>query len=160
MSKEKKSESGEKHKPGVDSDLVRELAKLLSETGLSEIEWRDGDLSVRVARQMSRAAIGPMESPAGALAEAPPPPRAPVSKEAHPGAVKSPMVGTVYCSPEPNSQPFVQKGDTVRQGQTVLIIEAMKTMNPIPAARSGKVVEILVENQQPVEFGQVLMLIE
>jgi acetyl-CoA carboxylase biotin carboxyl carrier protein len=157
MSKEKKTEgSGENRKAGVDHELIRDLADLLAETGLSEIEWRRGEVAVRVARN-----IGGQSHylPAGPVADSKQP-GPPVGHESHPGAVKSPMVGTVYLSAEPNSPPFFQVGDMVREGQTLMIVEAMKTMNPIPSTRAGRIVEVLVRNQQPVEFGQVLMLIE
>ena len=142
----------------VDKQVIRDLAALLNETGLTEIEWSEGDTLVRVGRG---------GSPAAAVAVAPPGPAAAESAEAaaedlsqHAGAIASPMVGTVYVSPEPGTAPFVTVGDTVSEGQTVIIIEAMKTMNPIPAPRGGRVAQILVSNEQPVEFGQVLMIIE
>ena len=145
-------------KPGVDHDLIRELAQLLTETNLSEIEIEHDDLRVRVAR-------GGIERPVQAVAvEAKPPapvapaPAAEPAKSA--GAVPSPMVGTAYRAPDPDAKPYVEIGDTVRQGQTVLIIEAMKTMNQIPAPRAGRVTEILVEDGQPVEFGEPLLIIE
>lgn len=157
MSKEKKTEGGGGiRKPGVDHELIRDLADLLAETGLSEIEWRRGDVQVRVARNIAGQTHDlPATPPADGKQ-----PGAPVTHESHPGAVKSPMVGTVYLSPEPNAPRFFQVGDMVREGQTLMIVEAMKTMNPIPSTRSGRILEVLVENQQPVEFGQVLMLIE
>jgi acetyl-CoA carboxylase biotin carboxyl carrier protein len=141
-------------KPAIDADLIRQLAGLLEETGLSEIEWCRGAVRVRVARRSNSA-----QAAAASLPPAPAP-SAVTDMHGHPGAVRSPMVGTSYRSPEPGAAPFVQVGDPVREGQTVLIIEAMKTMNPIPAPKTGKVAQILVENQQPVEFDQVLMLIE
>ncbi len=146
-------------KLSVDKKLIRDLAELLAETGLSEISWSEGGVEVRVARNATvTVAPPPLAAPA-------PPAAAPAAAEApdlttHPGAVKSPMVGTAYVAPEPGAQSFVKLGDTVREGQTVLIVEAMKTMNPIPAPRAGKIARILVENQQPVEYGQILMLIE
>lgn len=147
-------------KLSVDKKLIRDLAELLAETGLSEISWSEGGVEVRVARNATItvapppvAAVPPVLVAAAPAAEAP-------DLTAHPGAVKSPMVGTAYVAPEPGAQPFVKPGDAVREGQTVLIVEAMKTMNPILAPRAGKVVRILVENQQPVEYGQILMLIE
>jgi acetyl-CoA carboxylase biotin carboxyl carrier protein len=149
---------------GIDKQLIRELAELLAETGLSEIEWSEGGVQVRVARtpaaiQMSAVtAAAPAKGAAsGAAADL-----KSVAEDlaAHPGAVKSPMVGTVYHAPEPGAPPFVRVGDTVTQGQTVLIVEAMKTMNPIPAPCAGRVARLLTENQQPVEYGQVMMVIE
>ena len=148
----------------VDPELIRELAALLNENDLTEIEWSEGDRSVRVVRspaamQMVAGHAAPMPSMA-----APPPAAATVAAEApaadHPGAVRSPMVGTAYTAPEPGAKPFVQIGDRVNAGQTLLIIEAMKTMNPIPATRAGVVRSILTADGTPVEYGQVLMIIE
>jgi acetyl-CoA carboxylase biotin carboxyl carrier protein len=143
----------------VDKDAIRELAALLEETGLSEIEIEDDDKRLRVSR-----ASAPAPAPA---APAPPPPAAageagggPENWTTHAGAVTSPMVGTAYVAPEPDAAPFVQVGDEVAEGQTLLIVEAMKTMNPIPAPWAGKITRILVENAAPVEFGEVLMVIE
>lgn len=149
-------------KLSVDKKLIRDLAELLAETGLSEISWSEGGVEVRVARNVT-VAMAPPAQPAAApvpVAVAPAPAIEAPDLTSHPGAVKSPMVGTVYIAAEPGAQPFVKLGDTVREGQTVLIVEAMKTMNPIPAPRAGKIARILVENQQPVEYGQILMLIE
>ena len=151
----------------IDSKLVRELAELLGETGLSEIEVEDGDRKIRVARTISAA---PVASVAVAAAPAPvaaaaPAAAAPVAaaEPAAPSmanAVKSPMVGTSYLSPEPGAAPFVSVGATVKIGDPLLIIEAMKVMNPITAERAGKVTAILVEDGQPVEFDQPLVVIE
>ena len=138
----------------VDKDLIRELAALLEETGLSEIEISDQGRTVRVARGTNRAAAG---------APAPPGEKAPAQVEDlsnHPGAITSPMVGTAFVAPEPGAAPFVKVGDAVTAGQTVLIVEAMKTMNPIPAPRDGKVTRILISNGIPVEFGDVLMILD
>ena len=145
-------------KPGVDHDLIRELAQLLTETNLSEIEIERDDFRVRVAR-------GGVERPVQTVAvEAKPVPTAAAAPASEPtksaGTVPSPMVGTAYRAPDPDAKPYVEVGDTVRQGQTVLIIEAMKTMNQIPAPRAGRVIEILVEDGQPVEFGEPLLIIE
>jgi acetyl-CoA carboxylase biotin carboxyl carrier protein len=141
----------------VDQGLIRELAELLTETGLTEIEIVRDDTRIRVARNVSVAAapqlIAPAAVPVAAVA-------APVSDTNHPGAVHSPMVGTAFRAPEPGGRPYIDIGDQVLQGDTVLIIEAMKTMNQIPAPRSGKVVKILVEDGQPVEFGEPLLIIE
>jgi len=145
----------------IDPDLIRELAKLLDETGLTEIEFeRDGE-RVRVGRHAQ--AVAPVPVPvASAAAE-----RAPVAADggrgdpmSHPGLVTSPMVGTAYAGPQPGARPFVEIGSRVTAGDTLLIIEAMKTMNQIPAPRAGTVVQILVEDGQPVEFGEPLMIIE
>ncbi len=146
----------------LDARLVRTLADILTETGLSEIEVERDGLKVRVARQVSVtatvAAPAPAPAAAAAAVEAPAAPAAPV--RAAGDAVNSPMVGTVYLQPQPGSPSFVKVGDTVTAGQTLMIIEAMKTMNPIPAPRAGKVVEILVSDAQPVEFGEPLVIIE
>ena len=149
---------------GVDKQLIRDLAELLAETGLNEIEWTESGVQVRVARtpapiQMAAMTAAPAAPGAasGAAAESK---SGAEDLSAHPGAVKSPMVGTVYHAPETGASPFVRVGDTVTQGQTVLIVEAMKTMNPIPAPCAGRVTRLLTENQQPVEYGQVMMVIE
>lgn len=145
----------------VDIKLVRALAELLDETSLTEIEVEDGDRKIKVARSTSAVAsyvAAPAPTPLAAA-----PAAAPVAAPApadHPGAVKSPMVGTVYLAPEPTAPNFAAVGDTVTEGQTILIIEAMKVMNQIAAPRAGKVTAILVENGQPVEFDQPLVVIE
>ena len=144
------------------SKTIKELAELLSETGLTEIEVETGDMRIKVARQGTAvSAVVPQVAAAPAPAEAAPEPKeaAPASAD-HPGGVKSPMVGTAYLAPEPGSANFVKVGDTVSEGQTILIVEAMKTMNPISAPRAGKVTQILISNEQPVEFDEVLMIIE
>ncbi len=151
-----------------DSALIRELALLLDETSLTEIEIERAGLRVRVARNISIAAAMPPSiaqvahapvaagSAAAAAAAA-----APVADFAnHPGVVPSPMVGTAYWSPEPGAKPFIEVGTRVTAGQTLLIIEAMKTMNQIPSPRAGTVTQILVEDGQPVEFGEPLVIIE
>ena len=146
------------------SKTIKELAELLSETGLTEIEVETGDMRIKVARQGAAvSAVVPQVAAAPAAAEAAPEPKeaAPAPAPAdHPGGVKSPMVGTAYLAPEPGSANFVKVGDTVSEGQTILIVEAMKTMNPIGAPKYGKVTQILVSNEQPVEFDEVLMIIE
>jgi len=148
-------------KPGamqVDLKLVRQLAELLDETALSEIEVEEGGRKIRVARTMTvSAAAAPVAAPAAVAAPAPAP-AAPVGD--HPGTVKSPMVGTAYLTPDPDAPPFVAVGGTVKEGDTLLIIEAMKVMNPIIAPRGGKVSQILVGSGQPVEFDQPLVVIE
>jgi acetyl-CoA carboxylase biotin carboxyl carrier protein len=146
-----------------DSALVRELALLLDETSLTEIEIERAGLRLRVARNISVAATMPMAAapavlPAAASAAAPAPAAADLSK--HPGAVTSPMVGTAYWAPEPGAKPFIDVGAKVSVGQTLLIIEAMKTMNQIPSPRAGTVTQILVEDGQPVEYGEPLVIIE
>ena len=143
----------------IDPDLIRELAKLLDETGLTEIEFeRDGE-RVRVRRQLNPAPVAPAPAPIAAERPASADGRR-ADPTSHPGLVTSPMVGTAYASPQPGARPFVEIGTRVTAGETVLIIEAMKTMNQIPAPRSGTVVQILVEDGQPVEFGEPLMIIE
>ena len=146
-----------------DGALIRELALLLDETSLTEIEIERAGLRVRVARNVSIAASVPTAAPAAAV---PPPlpatavaaPAADMAK--HPGAVPSPMVGTAYWASEPGAKPFIEVGSKVSVGQTLLIIEAMKTMNQIPSPKAGTVTQILVEDGQPVEFGEPLVIIE
>ena len=143
-----------------DSALIRELALLLDETNLTEIEIERAGLRVRVARNVSIAAsMPPGHQPAAAApAAAAPVDVADLAK--HPGVVPSPMVGTAYWAPEPGAKPFIEVGARVSVGQTLLIIEAMKTMNQIPSTRAGTVTQILVEDGQPVEFGEPLVIIE
>jgi acetyl-CoA carboxylase biotin carboxyl carrier protein len=143
-----------------DSALIRELALLLDETNLTEIEIERGGLRVRVARNVSIAASTPaaVHAPASASVAAAPVAVADIAK--HPGAVPSPMVGTAYWASEPGAKPFIEVGSKVTVGQTLLIIEAMKTMNQIPSTRAGTVTQILVEDGQPVEFGEPLVIIE
>ena len=145
----------------IDSRLVRKLADILTDTGLTEIEVEHGGLRIKVARTVTAAQVtyaapavhaAPTPAPAAAAAEAAAPARGDM--------VKSPMVGTVYLQPSPDAEPFVKVGDRVEEGATLLIVEAMKTMNPIPAPRSGRVIEILVGDAQPVEFGEPLVVIE
>jgi len=159
-----------KDRDALDKGLIRDLAQLLNETGLTEIEIEKDDLKVRVARHVAAPATYAVGAPAyAAQAPAAGPAAAPGTPAAapagmdpasHPGCVKSPMVGTAYRSPEPGAATFIDIGTRVTQGQTLLIIEAMKTMNHIPAPRSGVVKEILIENGQPVEFGEPLVIIE
>ena len=157
--------------PSIDARLVRKLADILKDTGLSEIEVEHAGLKIRVARELTVAAAttyvqapqayapqapAPVAAP---VAEAPAAPAAPAARAAG-DLVKSPMVGTVYMSPQPGADVFIKVGDTVAAGQTLLIVEAMKTMNPISAPKAGKVVEIFVGDAQPVEFGEPLVVIE
>jgi acetyl-CoA carboxylase biotin carboxyl carrier protein len=142
----------------VDPELIRSLADLLKETGLTEIEIERDDARIRVSR--NGPAIAPAAPPVAAPAPPPVAVAAPVTDANHPGAVHSPMVGTAFRAPEPGGRPYVDVGDDVRQGDTLLIVEAMKTMNQIPAPRSGKVTKIMVEDGQPVEFGEPLLIIE
>lgn len=145
----------------IDSALVRELAELLAETGLSEIEVEDGTRKIRVARTLTAAPVA-VAAPvaASAPAAAAPVAAAPApAAETHANAVRSPMVGTVYLTPEPGAPHFIAVGQSVKAGQTLLIIEAMKVMNTITAPTAGTVTAILVENAQPVEFDQPLVVI-
>lgn len=154
-----------KSKPAIDAAAIRELADLLTETGLTEIEFEQGGVRLRVARQVhivaGAAAAGSMPASAPATQSIQPAnePSSPKPEGPHPGAVSSPMVGTVYTSPQPGAPPFVKVGDSVKEGDTLLIVEAMKTMNPIAATRSGTVNEICVSDGQPVEFGQTLLVL-
>jgi acetyl-CoA carboxylase biotin carboxyl carrier protein len=143
-----------------DSALIRELATLLDETSLTEIEIERAGLRLRVARNLSIAAAMPAPVAAVAAVPAAAAPAAAPDLSKHPGAVTSPMVGTAYWSPEPGAKPFIEVGSKVSVGQTLLIIEAMKTMNQIPSPRAGTVTQILVEDGQPVEFGEPLVIIE
>ena len=149
-------------KSPIDPELVRELAQLLNETDLTEIEVEKGDLRVRVARTITATvqvpAAAPVLAAAPALVAA-----APVdakSAAAHPGTVPSPMVGTAYRRPSPDAKPFVEIGSVVKAGERVLLVEAMKTFNDIVAPRAGKIVAIMVEDGQPVEYGEPLLVIE
>jgi acetyl-CoA carboxylase biotin carboxyl carrier protein len=158
--------------PSIDARLVRKLADILKDTGLSEIEVEHAGLKIRVARELTAAPTttyvqapaqvqAPAYAPAPAAAPAAEASAAPVAAARAAGdVVKSPMVGTVYMSPQPGADAFIKVGDTVTAGQTLLIVEAMKTMNPIAATKAGKVVEILVADAQPVEFGEPLVIVE
>ncbi len=155
----------DKKKPGIDKALIRELAALLKETELSEIEIEEGDFRVRVSRGAAPTAIVHAEPPPSSPAsEAKTPPEVKEPKSAdparNPGCVPSPMVGTAYRATEPSAKPFVEVGDVVAVGQTILIVEAMKHMNEVAAPHAGRVSDILVEDGQPVEYGQPLMIIE
>ncbi|MBW9066276.1 acetyl-CoA carboxylase biotin carboxyl carrier protein [Rhizobium herbae] len=152
-------------KSGIDQTLIRDLANILNETDLTEIEVEQEDLRIRVSRagtpQYVSAPVPAMAAPAQAASAAAAQVTAPESSgRASKNAVTAPMVGTAYLSPAPGARPFVEAGATVKEGQTILIIEAMKTMNQIPAPRSGRVVEILVEDGAPVEYGEALIVIE
>ncbi|HEX5213215.1 MAG TPA: acetyl-CoA carboxylase biotin carboxyl carrier protein [Pseudolabrys sp.] len=144
--------------PIVDRELIQELTKLLDETGLTEIEIEQDGQRVRVARYAAAAAAASRPAPAAPIITAQPAAAADPSK--HPGAVTSPMVGTAYVAPEPGAKPFVEIGSQVKAGDTLLVVEAMKTMNQIPAPRGGTVIQILFDDGQPVEFGQPLVIIE
>jgi acetyl-CoA carboxylase biotin carboxyl carrier protein len=151
--------NGDKTKGGIDASAIRELAELLDETGLTEIEIEQSGSRIRVSRQTNAVAHAPAAAatatPLAAPAEAP----IPAQKGPPAGAVPSPMVGTVYVAAEPGKPPFVKVGDTVKEGDTLFIVEAMKTMNPIVAPRAGTIAEICVHDAQPVEFGQTLLVI-
>ena len=149
-----------KGKAGVDQELIRELAKLLDETGLTEIEFERDGVRVRVGRATAGAATTVASAPPPPPAPSPPAIAAPTDLAKHPGVVASPMVGTAYVGAEPGAPPFVDIGSKVVAGETLMIIEAMKTMNQIPAHRSGTVTRILVEDATPVEYGQPLVVIE
>jgi acetyl-CoA carboxylase biotin carboxyl carrier protein len=144
----------------VDTKLIRQLADMLTETGLTEIEVEDGDRKIRVVRHAFAAAGQPSASFAPApAAPAPSPAAAPETPPVAANALRSPMVGTAYLHPEPGADPFIKVGDKVKAGQTLLIIEAMKVMNPIAATSDGTVQQILIENAQPVEFDQPLVVV-
>lgn len=147
---------------GLEASLIRELAGILEETGLTEIEIEKDDVRLRVSRQGGVAAVSALApAPAAAPIAAPAAPAPAAAPDAdHPGAVKSPMVGTAYLSPSPGADAFAKEGAQVTEGQTVMIVEAMKTMNPITAPRSGTVAKVLVADAQPVEFGEPLLIIE
>ena len=158
-------------KPPIDAKLVRELADILKDTELTEIEVEKGELKIRVARELTVApmavqAAAPMAAAPAPVAAAPvpapaSPPEAPAATDAksHPGAVKSPMVGTAYLRPSPDADAFKKPGDSVKEGETVLLVEAMKTFNPITAPKSGKIREFFVDDAQPVEYGEALFII-
>ncbi len=138
----------------IDSEMIRTLAALLEETGLSEIEIGEGERRIRVARNGLAPGVAPGPAPTAA------PETRPRADASHPGAVTSPMVGTVYVAPEPGAAPFVNVGDSVAEGDTLLVIMAMKHLNQINAPRAGRVTEILVGNDDPVEYGDVLLILE
>jgi acetyl-CoA carboxylase biotin carboxyl carrier protein len=140
---------GGRSPPFPDADLIRTLAALLDETGLNEIEYGVGDRRIRVARTPVAPSVPQIAAASGTSASV-----------EHPGTVKAPMVGTAYLAPQPGDPPFVRLGDTVTEGQPLLIIEAMKVMNQIRAHRPGRIAQILVADTQPVEYGAILMLIE
>jgi len=152
--------NGRKSGMNIDTALVRELAELLNETGLTEIEVEEDDRKIRVARGGAVALSAPLAAPVAAPAPAAAAPAAEAAPAAdHANALKSPMVGTAYLAPEPSAANFVSVGQAVKDGDTLLIIEAMKVMNPITADRAGTIKAVLIENAQPVEFGQPLVVI-
>lgn len=157
-------------KHGIDKELIRDLANILNDTDLSEIEVEQDDLRIRVSRAApapiyatapAQYAPAPAAAPSAAGPAVAPGTAAPAAPARNPAnTVTSPMVGTVYLSSAPGARPFVEVGATVKEGQTILIVEAMKTMNQIPAPKSGKVTEIIVNDSQPVEYGEALVVIE
>ncbi|MDX8446689.1 acetyl-CoA carboxylase biotin carboxyl carrier protein [Mesorhizobium captivum] len=149
-------------KNGVDQQLIRDLAGILNDTNLTEIEVELGDLKVRVSRQSQavHAVAAPLPIPAAAVAAPAQSAAAGAVADPSKNAVPSPMVGTAYLAPSPDAKPFVEIGQKVKEGQTLLIIEAMKTMNQIPSPRAGTVTAILIEDAQPVEYGMPLVVIE
>ena len=157
-----------KNEAEIDTSLVRSLADILNDTSLTEIEVERGELRIRVAREVTMTAAAPIQYAAAPVAHAAPAAAAPASMPSDPATivarageeVKSPMVGTAYLQASPEAPPFAKPGDKVKKGQTLLIVEAMKTMNPIAAPRDGKVLSILVGDAQPVEFGESLLLLE
>ena len=167
MASSPKEPSAPKDKPADERELIRELAMLLDETNLTEIEIERAGLRLRVARNISIAAAAPVSyQPAPVVTAAPAAPVAAAAAAAtadlskHPGMIPSPMVGTAYLASEPGAKPFIDVGTKVKVGDTLIIIEAMKTMNQIPATSAGTVTQILVEDGQPVEFGEPLVIIE
>lgn len=166
MARQPQDPSSPKAKPSDERELIRELAILLDETNLTEIEIERSGLRLRVARNISIAAAAPISYQPAPVAAAPAPAAtapaaaAPTDIAKHPGMVPSPMVGTAYRASEPGAKPFVEVGSKVKVGDTLMIIEAMKTMNQIPSTRAGTVTQILVEDGQPVEYGEPLVIIE
>jgi acetyl-CoA carboxylase biotin carboxyl carrier protein len=161
VAREPKSSDNKVGSSAIDGDAIRTLAELLNETGLTEIEFERDGVRVRVARQVHAITVSAPAAQHGASSAALVAADAVASDPAkHPGAVTSPMVGTAYLSPEPGARPYVEVGSEVRAGQTMMIIEAMKTMNQIPAPRAGRITQIFVGDGQPVEFGEPLMVIE
>ena len=161
---DKKATAGRNAGMNIDSKLVRELAEMLGETGLTEIEVEDGERKIRVSRGgmvaapvAASVAAAPVAAPAAAPAPAPTS-EAPAADD-HADALRSPMVGTAYLAPEPGADNFIKVGDSVKEGDTLLIVEAMRVMNPIPSTKSGTVKAILVEDSQPIEFDQPLVVI-
>lgn len=144
----------------IDGDLVKQLAGILNETGLTEIEYDTGSLKIRVAKSVHQTAVMAAPMPAMGHAVVAAAAAAPSDAANHPGCIKSPMVGVAYLSPEPGKPPFVKVGDQVAEGATLLLIEAMKTYNPVKAPKGGRVAQIIVADTSPVEFGEPLIVIE
>ncbi|MBM3733109.1 MAG: acetyl-CoA carboxylase biotin carboxyl carrier protein [Acidimicrobiia bacterium] len=161
MADDKKKEPAKGVAGGIDADKVRELNRLLAETGLDEIEYAGPDWRVRVVRRAAAPApVAPAAAPTAPAPAAASVPQAAESIANHPGVVKSPMVGVAYTAPDPATPPFIRVGDQVTEGQTLLLIEAMKVFNPIKAPRAGKVARIFITSGTPVEYGEPLVLIE
>jgi acetyl-CoA carboxylase biotin carboxyl carrier protein len=144
----------------IDEGAIEQLVKLLDEHGLTELEYGEGRWHIRVSRAAAGLPVAAPPARQSPDSEAPMAPESQDTAATHPGAVTSPMVGTVYIAPEPEAEPYVKIGDTVGEGQTLFLIEAMKTMNPISAPRTGRVVQIFVQNASPVEYGEVLIILE
>ncbi len=144
----------------IDDDLVRKLSALLDETGLTEIEYVDGERRIRVCKTAQTVIAAPQVAPTAAVEDASSASDEPGSLADHPGAVTAPMVGTAFIAPEPGADPFVSVGDTVSAGQTLLLIEAMKTFNPVRAPKAGRVARILIGDATPVEYGTPLIILE
>jgi acetyl-CoA carboxylase biotin carboxyl carrier protein len=165
MASESKKPSAKKAILDDEAKLVKHLADILDKANLTELEYKTETLAIRLSR-LSAAPVPAVQPVAGAAAAPGSPPvgdpaaEEPTNLADHPGTIKSPMVGTVYTAPEPDAPAFISEGDTISQGQTILIVEAMKVMNPITAPKTGTVVKILVQNAQPVEFGEALVIVE
>ena len=144
----------------IDDDLVRKLSALLDETGLTEIEYADGERRIRVCKTAQTVIAAPQVALTAAVEDASSASDEPGSLADHPGAVTAPMVGTAYTAPEPGADPFVSVGDAVSAGQTLLLIEAMKTFNPVRAPKAGRVAQILISDATPVEYGEPLIILE
>lgn len=144
----------------IDGDLVRKLSALMDETGLAEIEFTDGERKIRVCKATQIVTAAPQAAPATVAEDASPASDEPGALADHPGAVTAPMVGTAYTAPEPGADPFVRIGDSVSAGQTLLLIEAMKTFNPVRAPKAGRVAQILISDATPVEYGEPLIILE
>ncbi|PYE88233.1 acetyl-CoA carboxylase biotin carboxyl carrier protein [Phyllobacterium leguminum] len=148
---------------GIDKEIIRDLAEILNQTDLTDIEIEQGDLRIRVSRQVTIQAMvpqAPAAAPAPVVAVAPAAVEAAKTADMSKNAVASPMVGTAYLSPAPGARPFIEVGQKVKEGQTLMIIEAMKTMNQIPSPRAGTVTAILIDDAQPVEYGEPLIVVE
>ncbi len=144
----------------IDDDLIRKLSALLDETGLTEIEFADGERRIRVCKTAQTVIAAPQVASTAAVEDASSASDEPGSLADHPGAVTAPMVGTAYTAPEPGADPFVSVGDAVSAGQTLLLIEAMKTFNPVRAPKAGRVAQILISDATPVEYGEPLIILE